>query len=137
MRLILTGAALGLIAIVAACAMQGPQPEAGRAYYQDMCASCHGEDGRGDGPAAEGLKVKPSDLTTIAARNGGTFPRVAVMSMIDGYNRAKGHGGMMPVFDPLLRGPKVLIDTGDGIETPTPARLVDLADYIQTLQRKG
>ncbi|WP_102225066.1 c-type cytochrome [Acidimangrovimonas sediminis] len=121
----------------AACAMQGPQPEAGRALYSDLCASCHGVDGRGDGPMAAQLKVKPANLTTLSARHGGTFPRVYVMSMIDGYNRAKGHGGMMPVFDPLLQGPTVLIDTGDGVETPTPARLVDLADYIQTLQSKG
>lgn len=129
-------AATGALAL-AACAVQGPRPQAGRASYEEMCASCHGPNGRGDGPMAAQLKVKPADLTTIAARNGGKFPRVAVMSMIDGYKRAKGHGGLMPVFDPLLQGPTVMIDTGDGVETPTPARLVDLADYIQTLQRKG
>ena len=124
----------GLALALSAC-VQGPQPQAGRAEYQQLCSSCHGPDGRGDGPAAAGLRVKPADLTTIAARNGGAFPRVAVMSMIDGYKRAKGHGGMMPVFDTLLQGPTVMIDTGDGVVTPTPARLVNLADYIQTLQR--
>ena len=119
---------------VAACAMQPPVAR-GRASFDALCAGCHGASGRGDGPAAAGLKVRPADLTTITARNGGTFPRVAVMSMIDGYTRARGHGGMMPVFDPLLQGPKVLIDTGDGVMTPTPEKLVDLAAYVESLQR--
>ncbi|MFC2966776.1 c-type cytochrome [Acidimangrovimonas pyrenivorans] len=135
MRIFVGLAGVTLVALVAACTGQPPQVAAGRASYQDLCAGCHGVDGRGDGPAAADLKVKPADLTGIAARNDGSFPRIAVMSMIDGYNRAKGHGGMMPVFDTLLEGPKVMIDTGDGVVTPTPEKLVDLADYVETLQR--
>jgi mono/diheme cytochrome c family protein len=36
--------------------------EAGRAIYAATCASCHGESGRGDGPAWAALARKPSDL---------------------------------------------------------------------------
>jgi len=35
----------------------------GAALYPTHCAACHGAEGRGDGPAAKGLKVPPADLT--------------------------------------------------------------------------
>jgi mono/diheme cytochrome c family protein len=119
--------------VLAACQ---PVPEAnGARLYHDYCSGCHGDDGRGDGPAAAGLARKPADLTRIAARNGGVFPRVKVMSWIDGFTRAGKHGGqVMPVFDPLLTGPDVLVDTGSGVMTPTPIQLVALADYVEGLQ---
>jgi mono/diheme cytochrome c family protein len=36
---------------------------AGRQLYATHCASCHGDSGRGDGPASVGLSPRPSDLT--------------------------------------------------------------------------
>ena len=35
----------------------------------------------------------------------------------------------------LLEGDTVLVETDEGILTPTPSRLVDLADYVATLQK--
>ncbi len=35
---------------------------AGAVFYASNCAICHGETGEGDGPAASGLEVAPSDL---------------------------------------------------------------------------
>ena len=35
----------------------------GRTLYQQQCALCHGESGRGDGPAAASLLPPPADLT--------------------------------------------------------------------------
>jgi putative copper resistance protein D len=35
----------------------------GAQVFADNCAACHGADGRGDGPLAKGLSVKPADLT--------------------------------------------------------------------------
>ncbi len=35
----------------------------GEALFQTNCAACHGQGGRGDGPAAAGLNPKPADLT--------------------------------------------------------------------------
>lgn len=37
--------------------------EAGEAIFQVNCATCHGPEGKGDGPGAEGLDPKPADLT--------------------------------------------------------------------------
>lgn len=38
---------------------------AGQALYASHCASCHGDNGYGDGPAAQGMNPKPSNLTLI------------------------------------------------------------------------
>lgn len=111
--------------------VQVAQPSSDFATY---CAVCHGARGLGDGPAAEGKAKKPADLTRLSARNGGEFPTTRVMSQIWGYAGGKGHG-VMPEFAPLMEGDKVLFDGGDGIATPTPERLVALAEYLKGIQR--
>jgi mono/diheme cytochrome c family protein len=123
----MTAACLAL----AAC-MPPPPVETGRADYDALCASCHGPAGLGDGPAAAGMSPKPADLSGLSAANGGVFPFVAVMSQIDGFSRP--HAGM-PEFGALLEGETVLVETEPGVMTPTPARLADLAAYLETLQR--
>ncbi len=124
--------------VVAAVLLVACAPErqvSGRALFTDYCASCHGDSGRGDGPAAEGLGKMPADLTTIAARNGGTFPMVQVMSTIDGYTRRGDRSSVMPELGVALQeGPLVMFDTGDGIATPTPVNLIALANYVKRLQ---
>lgn len=39
--------------------------EEGAKLYKTYCASCHGEQGRGDGPASAGLTPRPPDLTHV------------------------------------------------------------------------
>jgi mono/diheme cytochrome c family protein len=51
-----------------------PNVASGKKTYTEYCASCHGEDGKGMGPAASALKAPPSDLTTLAKRHAGKFP---------------------------------------------------------------
>ena len=41
----------------------------------------------------------------------------------------------MPEFGPLLQGDLVPYDGGDGIATPTPVRLVQIAEHLKTLQK--
>lgn len=36
--------------------------EAGRRLFRESCARCHGEGGRGDGPDAAQLSLRPADL---------------------------------------------------------------------------
>lgn len=118
--------------LLAACTTE---VETGRASYADLCAGCHGAGGQGDGPLAAGLEDTPADLTRLAAANGGVFPRVAAMSRIDGYARGRPPVGGMPAFGPLLEGRTVLVETGDGILTPTPEPLVALAAYLESIQK--
>lgn len=128
--------ALGLLA---ACVMPGQDPEAtpdrGAEDFAALCAPCHGPSGVGDGPLAKGLDHPPADLTGLAARNGGSFPLPYVMHKIWGYAEGQAPMAIMPQFGPVLDSPIVLFDSGDGIQTPTPERLVDLANYLATIQR--
>lgn len=112
-----------------------PEPDEARADYAMFCAGCHGPAGRGDGPAGRALARAPADLTTIAARNGGTFPRIDVMSKIHGYSGTLHDFSAMPGFAALLEGRTVLVDQGDGTRVATPKRLVALTDYLERLQR--
>jgi mono/diheme cytochrome c family protein len=128
---------LGVVAVagLVAClppGQKGPQTT-GASDFADLCAPCHGPAGVGDGPMAADLEIKPADLTGLAARNGGEFPLARVMSKIWGYSEG-AVPSMMPQFGPLLDSPTVLVDVGDGIQTPTPERLIDLADYLKTIQ---
>ncbi len=35
----------------------------GEKYYSNICSVCHGDEGKGDGPVAKFLKIKPRDFT--------------------------------------------------------------------------
>ena len=102
--------------------------------YAAYCSACHGAGGKGDGELAAGLAKKPADLTWLSAKNGGVFPTTRVMAQIWGYAGKKGQD-VMPDFGPLLDGELVPYDGGDGIETPTPIRLVQIAEYVKSLQK--
>ena len=113
---------------------EAPQPT-GAEDFATYCAGCHGATGKGDGPAAAGLSVKPADLTTISARNGGTFPGTKVMAKIWSYSGGPGATTPRPSFAPLLDGQLVGYDGGDGIASPTPVRLVQVAEYLKSIQQ--
>lgn len=127
------GTGLGLAGLITACA---PEVGAGgaRADFATYCAACHGNDGRGGGPLAEGMEPVPADVTLVMRRNGGVFPKTQVMGHIAGYTMGRSESPM-PQFSELLEGPQVMFDDGSGQTVPTPARLVALADYVQSLQR--
>ena len=120
---------------LAACVDTKPARSTGVEDYAAYCAACHGETGKGDGAAAADQSVRPANLTTLSAKNKGAFPTTKVMAQIWGYAGAKGRG-VMPDFGPLLQGEMVPYDGGDGILSPTPIRLVELAEYLKTLQAK-
>ena len=71
-------------------------------FYR-LCAVCHGEEARGDGPMSSMLKTPPPDLTVLAKNNGGNFPFLRVLAMIDGRDMVEVHGNReMPVWGQLL-----------------------------------
>lgn len=127
--------ALMCLPALAACVDAKDTPDTGAEDFATYCAACHGPTGKGDGEAAAGLSRKPANLTTLSAKNKGAFPTTRVMAQIWGYAGAKGRG-VMPDFGPMLQGEMVPYDGGDGIETPTPIRLVELAEYLKRLQQK-
>jgi len=118
---------------LAACLAPMPKTPTGAEDFAAYCAVCHGAGGRGDGEMAAMLDRRPADLTRLARRKDGEFPATRVMAKIWGYTGGQNGTAVMPNFGPLLAGETVPYDGGDGIETPTPLRLVQLADYVKSL----
>jgi mono/diheme cytochrome c family protein len=106
----------------------------GSMTYKNYCSNCHGESGKGDGYIADTLKIPPTDLTTLAARNGGVFPAERVAAVIDGREELQAHGRReMPIWGDVLLWPE-----GD-----SPARrehvqtkIGELLEHLKTLQAK-
>jgi mono/diheme cytochrome c family protein len=78
----------------------------GRDSFDLYCASCHGKTGKGDGPTAPALKTRPADLSSLARRSGGTFPRDRVFAIVTGTaGEVAAHGSAdMPVWGPIFLG---------------------------------
>jgi len=106
-------------------------PASGQEMYTAYCAVCHGKDGRGGGPAAEALKVPPSDLTTLAKKNGGKYPSDHVTSAIQGDLHEPAHGSKeMPVWGNLFWR------MSQGHTSEVQLRVANLNKYIESLQAK-
>jgi mono/diheme cytochrome c family protein len=123
---------LGLM-MLAGCVPAETAPK-GQGIYESYCVSCHGTGGQGDGPVAPELPIAPVDLTMLQESNAGVFPTEEVMIQIYGYP-GRFHQGLMPEFGPLLAGPMVDWAGPDGRVTQTPQALLDLVDYLRTLQQ--
>lgn len=72
---------------------------AGAKEFQQRCALCHGQNGKGNGPYAFALVFKPSDLTKLLMNNDGQFPFLETYLIIDGREIVKSHGTrLMPIW---------------------------------------
>ena len=108
--------------------------ELGAEAFPRYCASCHGLRGEGDGPAAEALRVRPADLTRIAARRGGSFPTGEIARFIDGRFALAAHGSReMPVWGE--RFGESIPETSVAEEI-TRGRIAVLVEYLKSIQRK-
>lgn len=106
----------------------------GELLFKRNCVSCHGVAGRGDGPLAAGLGTAPADLTKIAARRDGVWPMLEVMSILDGYLKTTNPREDMPVFEGFLDDEMVEFETGNGVTTLVPTKLIEVVNYLETLQ---
>jgi mono/diheme cytochrome c family protein len=106
------------------------QDSNGRQMFVSYCASCHGVDGKGSGPVASSLRKRPTDLTTLAKKNGGKFPGAEVTRELKSIYQAP-HGSMeMPVWGPFFTE---LSPRGEAIGT---LRITNIVNYIESLQLK-
>jgi mono/diheme cytochrome c family protein len=106
-------------------------PAAGPEMFKAYCAACHGEDGKGNGPAATALKTPPTDLTQLSKNNGGKFPDMKVASAIRGEGNIAAHGTPeMPMWGHLFWG------MSHGHEGEVQQRVANLTKYVESLQTK-
>lgn len=129
-------AALTTLATVAPAAEQEDAESiaVGRVTYRVYCANCHGNDARGDGRIASLLTVEPSDLTRLAADNGGTFPADEVRKTIDGREEVRGHGMReMPIWGDVFQD-----DPGDAAaEKKAQDKIDDLVAFLGSIQAES
>jgi mono/diheme cytochrome c family protein len=113
-------------------AAEPSEVERGDRLYQIHCMNCHGEDGRGHGPLRSDLRIRPTDLTRIARRNGGVFPQDEVLAAIDGRQEVRGHGlRHMPVWGLTFRVEGKVASQEEDVRV----RLRELAAYLRSIQR--
>jgi hypothetical protein len=106
--------------------------ELGAPQFRTFCASCHGAQGRGDGPAAGSLRTPPADLTRIAARRGGRFPDGEIAQKIDGRFELGAHGSReMPVWGEVFS--QGIPESGTA-ESVARGKVAVLVEYLKSLQ---
>lgn len=127
---------LGLLVLVLLTALPlTAEPDAGqvtvgRHTFRTYCASCHGQEARGDGPVAEHLAVAPSDLTRISARNEGAFPAARVAQVIDGREPVRGHGSReMPIWGDAFRKTDAALS-----EQEVEEKIAALVQFLESIQ---
>ena len=109
--------------------MKPTSPASGKGMFTNYCAACHGAEGKGNGPAAEALKIPPADLTLLSKNNGGKFPALKVGSSIRGDSDVAAHGSKeMPVWGDLFRA------ISGGHQTEVDQRVANLVSYVKSLQ---
>jgi hypothetical protein len=110
-------------------------PLSGPRMYAAYCAVCHGDKGKGDGPAALGLITSPRDLTTITKSNHGKFPTMRVYYAIYGGVRNSKNPQIyeMPAWRPLFHSICVV---PPNCQAEIQMRVANLTSYIQSLQQK-
>jgi mono/diheme cytochrome c family protein len=119
----------------------------GKAEYHSSCASCHGIDGKGNGPVGADLKVPPSDLTVLARKNNGVFPFNSVSEIIDGRKAVIAHGTRdMPIWgdryapEPtkglIPRPSENILSLFLDPEAIVRMRILAVIDYLNRIQEK-
>lgn len=103
--------------------------------YELACLPCHGLEGRGDGPMASDLLVRPTDLTGIARANGGVFPTMQVTEMIDGRSIVAGHQAReMPVWGNRYRKAVEPGENDATVDQRAHVRIKALVQYLVSIQ---
>ena len=122
------------LALLVACGREASVDQSGRDTFLRYCASCHGFEGRGDGPLAASLSKPPADLTQLARKAGGHLDERALLEVIDGRRQVSAHGTRdMPVWGAVFEAEE------KGAPYPAYQSLLKsrfLVDYLATIQEK-
>jgi mono/diheme cytochrome c family protein len=114
--------------------------DTGKSNFETSCATCHGADGKGNGPVSGQLKVPPSDLTVLAKKNKGVFPLDSVYEVIDGQQAVVAHGPReMPIWGQRYRSNGTHIPiSGETVDLDAIARsrITAVIDYLKQIQEK-
>ena len=108
-----------------------PGVASGKQTFMEHCTSCHGMDGRGNGPLSSMLKAPPPDLRTLAMRHDGKFPEEYVSRVVRFGNAITAHGtSEMPVWGPIFSMQE------HGNEANVRKLIKQLCEYLASIQDK-
>lgn len=110
----------------------------GQSVFQELCASCHGAEGNGDGVIADLFKVRPRALSQLSKENGGEYPFELVYQTLKATRNTKAHGDTaMPVWGDYFQVNVLDDPTVDETESFVAlGKLLSVIYYIETLQDK-
>jgi mono/diheme cytochrome c family protein len=138
-KMILLGGALVTTVVVGETQSkkeQKPAPKqasiaSGQATFLKYCASCHGKDAKGDGPAAFVLRTPAPDLTTLSKRHENKYPGGYVSAVLTFGKSLASHGSEdMPIWGSRFK-------TIDPVHDPTGQQHIDdVSAYLGSLQAK-
>jgi mono/diheme cytochrome c family protein len=103
----------------------------GKETFLRYCASCHGTDGNGNGPAAIAMKTPPSDLTTLTRRHEDKYPAGYIGAVLKFGRSLASHGSEdMPIWGSRFK-------EFDPVRDRTGQQHVDdVVAYLESLQAK-
>jgi mono/diheme cytochrome c family protein len=126
-------AGFGFLALLAGPARAGGAAE-NRQLYLRYCSACHGENAKGDGVVSQSMRPKPTDLTQLAKKAGGSFASADIAGRIDGRESNRFHGDPdMPIWGEVLRDPGT---TGKLAEQSATSKVVLITEYLKSIQEK-
>lgn len=132
----ISAVALSLICSVTWAQAQSQRSDFGKREFETNCASCHGTNGKGNGPLGELLRRSPPDLTLLAKKNQGVFPMDRLYEVVDGAN-VPSHGSRdMPIWgrDYRVKDAEYYFETPYNADAMVRGRILALLEYINRLQ---
>ena len=102
-----------LISLMALCALvfgtvlfaEAADVEQGKKLYGQFCVSCHGQSGKGDGPAAAALNPKPRDHTDKEAMS--KLSDDDLLKVIKNGGASVGKSPLMPAWGASLKDDQI------------------------------
>ena len=135
----ISAAALLILVVVPAVQANSQTPipaDPGRGDFMNYCAACHGVGAKGDGTVAEFLNIAAADLTQLAVKNGGIFPRQRAIEVIDGRAQVSVHGERdMPVWGDWFKFEADSDGAGTKTEKVVRERIDALVTYLESIQQ--
>lgn len=129
---------LGIFMAISVVQAQTTKVDFGKTEYHAKCANCHGQEGKGNGPYSDLLRVSTPNLTTIAKNNGGVFPMERLYQSVSG-EKIKAHGSRdMPIWGQEYRveAANYYMESPYDPDAYSRARLLALLEYIYRMQVK-
>ena len=91
---------MGIALVYSAVSFAAGDPAKGKESFNTICASCHGPEGKGDGPAAAALDPKPRNLSDAAFVS--TLTDDHIFKVIKEGGAAAGLSAGMPAWGSVL-----------------------------------